>query len=64
IRVSALALVVENQKSTEIFSTWELDFLKKYFHYNANTQIPSTRQRIIALYKRAVLRIKEDDQLV
>ncbi|KAI4458024.1 thada/death receptor interacting protein [Holotrichia oblita] len=59
VRVSALALIVESQKSTEIFSTWELDFLKKYFHYNANTQVPSTRQQIVALYKRALLRIKE-----
>ncbi|KRT82581.1 hypothetical protein AMK59_4444, partial [Oryctes borbonicus] len=58
VRVSTLALIVESQKSTEIFSTWELDFLKKYFFYNATTQMPNTRQQIIALYKKALVRIK------
>ncbi|GJQ88097.1 hypothetical protein Trydic_g13108 [Trypoxylus dichotomus] len=59
VRVSTLALVIESQKSTEIFSTWELDFLKKYFFYNVTTQMPNTRQQIIALYKKAFIRIKE-----
>lgn len=59
VRISVLALVVECQKSTEIFSTWELNFLKNYFHYNVTTQIPNTRQQMIALYKKALTRLKE-----
>lgn len=57
--MSVLALIVECQKSTEIFTTWELNFLKKYFFYNVTTQMPNTRQQLIALYKKALVRIKE-----
>lgn len=54
-----MALIVESQKSTEIFSTWELSYLKKYFYYNVTTQSPNTRQQIIAYFKKALTRIKE-----
>lgn len=59
-----LALIVECQKSTEIFSEWELEFLKKFFYYNVTSQIPNTIQQIKSLYKKALTRIKEGDFVI
>lgn len=59
IRLSVLALVVESQKSTALFTHWELEFLKKYLYYNITTQTASTRKQMIATYKRAFTRVKE-----
>lgn len=56
IRLSSLAVIVESQKSTEIFLDWELDYLCKYIHYNITSQIPSIRKQIIAYFKKALAR--------
>lgn len=49
-------MIVESQKSTEIFLDWEFDFLIKYLHYNITSQIPNVRKQIITLYKKAMTR--------
>lgn len=52
VRVSSLSLIAECQKSTEIFTDWELKYIVTYLYYNINTQLPSTRQQIMALIKK------------
>lgn len=37
----------------------ELNFLMKFFQYNVTTQEPSIKQDILALYKKALTRIKD-----
>lgn len=54
-----LALIVESHKTTEIFTEWELSFMKKFLYYNITVQTPSTRKQIISLYKKALTRVKE-----
>lgn len=57
--MSVLALIVESQKSTEIFTPWELNFLRMYLYYNVTTQEPSIRKEMINLFKKALVRIQE-----
>nr|CAI5849814.1 unnamed protein product [Callosobruchus analis] len=71
IRVSALATVVENIKTSGLFLTWELDYLLVYIRYNVTSQKPNTRKQIISLYKKALARfssgmhaIKKDIELI
>lgn len=59
IRLSILALIVESQKSTALFTDWELNFLRKYLYYNITAQTPNTRKQIVATYKKAFTRVKE-----
>lgn len=54
-----LALIVESHKTTEIFTEWELNYIRKFLYYNITIQTPSTRKQIISLYKKALTRIKE-----
>ncbi|XP_057665069.1 thyroid adenoma-associated protein homolog isoform X1 [Diorhabda carinulata] len=56
IRITVLAVIIETQKSTELFLNWELDYLIKYIHYNITTQIPHIRRQIISYYKKALTR--------
>lgn len=56
--MSLLGLVVETHKSTEIFTSYELNFLKKYFHYNVTTQEAYVRQEMLSLYKKALTRMR------
>nr|CAH7713689.1 unnamed protein product [Callosobruchus chinensis] len=56
IRVAALASIVESQKTTGLFLTWELDYLGVFIRYNVTSQKPNTRKQIIALYKKALAR--------
>lgn len=56
--------MVECQKSTELFSLWELQFLQRFFQYNVTSQIPSTVQQIKYLYKKALVRIKEGQMVI
>lgn len=54
-----LALVVERQKSTELFTEGELIFLKKFLYYNIAAQVAATRKEIVHLYKKTFTRINE-----
>lgn len=51
--------MVETQKTTEIFTEWELNFLRKYLYYNITAQIASTRKDVVHFFKKALTRIGE-----
>ena len=50
--MSALAVLAESHRTTEIFSASELQLIKTFLVYNVNTEIPSSRQKTIALLKK------------
>lgn len=49
-------MIIEVQKSTEVFLEWEFEYLSNYLHYNIVTQIPHIRNQIQNLYKKALYR--------
>lgn len=59
-----LALIVESQRSTEIFNEYELNFILSFMKYNINVQDSSIRQQISALVKKALVRIEDSWQLI
>lgn len=54
-----MAIVVDAQRSTEPFKTWELEYIGDYLYYNINTENSSTRMQIVGLAKKAVVRIND-----
>lgn len=46
-RLSALELIVETHKTTELFTAKEMECILYFLKYNVNSQDPSIRQRII-----------------
>ncbi|XP_045467658.1 thyroid adenoma-associated protein homolog [Harmonia axyridis] len=56
IRIAALKVVVECQKTTEYFTEWEFTYLSDYFLLNGCNQVPHMRKEIVALYKKAFTR--------
>ncbi|CAH0552961.1 unnamed protein product [Brassicogethes aeneus] len=56
IRISVLGVIVESQKSTELFLEWEFDFLLSYLFYNISSQVPHIRKETITYYKHALAR--------
>lgn len=52
--MSALAVIIEVQKSTEIFLDWEFEYLSNYLRYNIVSQSPHIRNQIQNLYKKAL----------
>ncbi|CAH1983277.1 unnamed protein product [Acanthoscelides obtectus] len=56
IRLSALASIVESQKTTALFLTWELDYLRVFMRYNITSHTPCIRKQIVTLYKKALTR--------
>ncbi|KAJ8917148.1 hypothetical protein NQ315_012640 [Exocentrus adspersus] len=56
IRITALAAVVDTQKSTEIFLDFEFEFLLTYIRFNITSQIPNIRKQMITYYKKAFTR--------
>lgn len=49
IRLSALALIVETNRSTEILCQADFKLLRLYLKYNINCEVPSFRQQTLAL---------------
>ncbi|XP_044756832.1 thyroid adenoma-associated protein homolog [Coccinella septempunctata] len=56
IRIAALKVVVECQKTTEYFTEWEFTYLSDYFLLNGCNQVPHLRKEIVALYKKVFTR--------
>ncbi|GLV20132.1 THADA, partial [Carabus blaptoides fortunei] len=56
VRITSLALIAESRKSTATFTGWELKYIVTYLRYNINTQLPSTRQQIMSLMKKILIR--------
>ncbi|XP_034254702.1 thyroid adenoma-associated protein homolog [Thrips palmi] len=59
VRISALGLVVETHRSTEILSQTDFMLLRKFLKYNINCEIPSFRQQTLALVTKLLNRLKE-----
>ncbi|XP_069117931.1 tRNA (32-2'-O)-methyltransferase regulator THADA-like isoform X2 [Argopecten irradians] len=59
VRLDVLALLCENQRSTEVISKTEFDLLKQFLPWNLNNQSPSFRQHLLAHLKKLLYRLQE-----
>lgn len=59
VRLSCFSLLIETSKSTEEFSTTELNLIEIFFKYNFNNQEPSVRQKSLAFCKKFLTRLRE-----
>ncbi|CRK99125.1 CLUMA_CG011963, isoform A [Clunio marinus] len=57
VRTSALSLIIETRKVTEIFTEQEFECISFFLLHNINVQSPSTRQIIQGLIKNIFVRI-------
>ncbi|XP_067637343.1 tRNA (32-2'-O)-methyltransferase regulator THADA isoform X3 [Eurosta solidaginis] len=55
-RIMALRLLVETNKTTEQLTLLECENLLLFLEYNANSQSPATRQKMLALFNKALMR--------
>ncbi|XP_018794647.1 PREDICTED: thyroid adenoma-associated protein homolog [Bactrocera latifrons] len=55
-RIMALRLLVETNKSTELLTLLECENMLTFLEYNSNCQSPATRQKILALFDKALYR--------
>ncbi|XP_008200323.2 tRNA (32-2'-O)-methyltransferase regulator THADA isoform X1 [Tribolium castaneum] len=56
IRIRVLQAVAECQKSTEIFTEFELTFLIRYFRYNVSVTSANIRNRFVTYFKKILRR--------
>ncbi|KAL3277177.1 hypothetical protein HHI36_012528 [Cryptolaemus montrouzieri] len=56
VRVSALRVIVECQRTTEYFTEWEFNYLIEYYVFNGSNQVPHVRKEITSLYKKGITR--------
>lgn len=57
VRISAVSLLVDSRKTTELFSKEEFDCILHFLVYNINVQSPAVRQKILGHLKSFFLRI-------
>lgn len=55
-RIMALRLLVETNKTTELLTLLECENLLTFLEYNSNCQSPATRQKMLALFEKALIR--------
>ncbi|XP_011194015.1 thyroid adenoma-associated protein homolog [Zeugodacus cucurbitae] len=55
-RIMALRLLVETNKTTELLTLLECENLLTFLEYNSNCQSPATRQKMLALFDKALIR--------
>ncbi|CAF0722657.1 unnamed protein product [Brachionus calyciflorus] len=58
-RLDSLALLCENPKTTESVQEIEFELIKKFLHFNSDTQSASYRQTVIASMKKLFFRFKD-----
>ncbi|GAB5569573.1 thyroid adenoma-associated protein isoform X2 [Prionailurus iriomotensis] len=61
VRIDTLGLLCESNRSTEIVSTEEMQWIQFFIAYNLNSQSPGVRQQICSLLKK---KIQESSQVL
>ncbi|XP_023367895.1 thyroid adenoma-associated protein isoform X1 [Otolemur garnettii] len=64
VRIDTLGLLCESNRSTEIVSTEEMEWIQFFITYNLNCQSPGVRQQICSLLKKLFCRIQESSQVL
>ncbi|XP_062934464.1 tRNA (32-2'-O)-methyltransferase regulator THADA isoform X3 [Cynocephalus volans] len=64
VRIDTLGLICESNRSTEIVSTEEMQWIQFFITYNLNSQSPGVRQQICSLLKKLFCRIQESSQVL
>ncbi|KAB0359206.1 hypothetical protein FD754_003362 [Muntiacus muntjak] len=64
VRIDTLGLLCESNRSTEIVSTEEMQWIQFFITYNLNSQSPGVRQQICSLLKKLFCRIQEGSQVL
>ncbi|XP_040594648.1 thyroid adenoma-associated protein [Mesocricetus auratus] len=59
VRIDTLGLLCESNRSTEVVSTEEMQWVRFFITYNLNSQSPGVRQQICSLLKKLFCRIQE-----
>ncbi|XP_058407325.1 thyroid adenoma-associated protein isoform X1 [Diceros bicornis minor] len=62
VRIDTLGLLCESNRSTEIVSSEEMQWIQFFITYNLNSQSPGVRQQICSLLKKLFCRIQESSQ--
>ncbi|KAM4797583.1 LOW QUALITY PROTEIN: tRNA (32-2'-O)-methyltransferase regulator THADA-like [Urocitellus parryii] len=64
VQIDTLGLLCESNRSTEIVSTEEMEWIQFFITYNLNSQSPGVRQQICSLLKKLFCRIQESSQVL
>uniref|UniRef100_A0A8C5P5R4 tRNA (32-2'-O)-methyltransferase regulator THADA n=1 Tax=Jaculus jaculus TaxID=51337 RepID=A0A8C5P5R4_JACJA len=64
VRIDTLGLLCESNRSTEIVSVEEMQWVQFFVTYNLNSQSPGVRQQICSLLKKLFCRIQESSQVL
>ncbi|XP_004753020.1 thyroid adenoma-associated protein isoform X3 [Mustela putorius furo] len=64
VRIDTLGLLCESNRSTEMVSTEEMEWIEFFITYNLNSQSPGVRQQICSLLKKLFCRIQESSQVL
>nr|XP_021526433.1 LOW QUALITY PROTEIN: thyroid adenoma-associated protein [Aotus nancymaae] len=64
VRIDTLGLLCESNRSTEVVSVEEMQWIQFFITYNLNSQSPGVRQQICSLLKKLFCRIQESSQVL
>nr|XP_057906277.1 thyroid adenoma-associated protein [Doryrhamphus excisus]XP_057906286.1 thyroid adenoma-associated protein [Doryrhamphus excisus] len=64
VRMDALGLVCESNRSTEVLTSQEMDLIRHFLLPNLNSQSPGVRQQTISLFKKMLCRVKDSAQML
>ncbi|XP_031211387.1 thyroid adenoma-associated protein [Mastomys coucha] len=64
VRIDTLGLLCESNRSTEVVSAEEMQWVQFFITYNLNSQSPGVRQQICSLLRKLFCRIQESSQVL
>lgn len=64
VRLDALGLICETNRTTEMVSQREMDLVKFFLPYNLNSQFPAIRQKIVWVMRKLFYRIRDSSQIL
>ncbi|XP_069787225.1 thyroid adenoma-associated protein isoform X3 [Narcine bancroftii] len=64
VRLDALGLLCETNRTTEPVSEQEMDLVKFFLAYNLNSQSPAMRQKIVWVLRKLFYRIQDSSQIL